>query len=257
MKKAVLKTLIVLLLITGTAGLFAEEASLVPKTDTPPVIDGILDDAAWKTAMKFEEYKTIQPDSGKDPSQKSIAYFTYDEENLYFAVRSYDSKPEKIKASVSARDAMFQDDYVAIMLDTFNTMQDGFGFFLNPLGIQGDGMITGGGNLEPSFDMIWESKGVIDDKGYSVEARIPLKSKEHPVSQGRHHCYAPGFFSSGGSQFRIVNLSPYASRKREPAQTGSSHIDFRPEIQTCDRTPSGFDPQHPAVPPEWLHENRR
>jgi len=180
MKKAALKTLIVLLLITGTAGLFAEEASLVPKTKTAPVIDGILDDAAWKTALKFEEYKTIQPDYGKDPAQKSIAYFTYDEENLYFAARSYDSKPEKIKASVSARDAMFQDDYVAIMLDTFNTMQDGFGFFLNPLGIQGDGMITGGGNLEPSFDMIWESKGVIDDKGYSVEARIPLKSIRFP-----------------------------------------------------------------------------
>lgn len=180
MTKAIFRTLIIFLLLAPTAALFAEEIPTVPKTDNPPIIDGKLDDAAWKTALKFEEYKTIQPDYGKDPSQKSIGYLTYDGENVYFAARCYDSEPGKIKASVSSRDAMFQDDYVAIMLDTFNTMQDGFGFFLNPLGIQGDGMITGGGNMEPSFDMIWESKGLIDDKGYSVEARIPLKSIRFP-----------------------------------------------------------------------------
>ena len=44
---------------------------------------------------------------------------TYDEENVYFAVRCYDTEPDKIKTFVSSRDNMFQDDYVAIILDTF------------------------------------------------------------------------------------------------------------------------------------------
>ena len=105
---------------------------------------------------------------------------TFDSENLYFAVHCYDSDPEKIKTSVSNRDAMFQDDMVVIILDTFNTMQDGLGFFINPQGIQGDGMISSDGNLQPSLDMIWFSKGQIDDEGYSVECRIPLQSIRFP-----------------------------------------------------------------------------
>jgi len=160
--------------------LSAEEVLTVPPTETAPVIDGKLDDPAWAQALILDNFKTINPDYGKEPAQKSIAYMTYDAENIYFAMRCFDEEPGKIKASVSSRDAMFQDDYVAIMLDTFNTMQEGFGFFLNPLGIQGDGMINADGNAEPSFDMVWFSKGQIDDEGFSVECQVPLKSIRFP-----------------------------------------------------------------------------
>ena len=112
---------IVLLMI---APAYSEEVTHVPQTNTPPVIDGILDDDTWKEATKFENFKTIKPDYGKDPSQKTIAYITYDAENLYFAFRCFDTEPDKIKTSVSNRDNMFQDDNIIIMLDTFNTMQE-------------------------------------------------------------------------------------------------------------------------------------
>jgi hypothetical protein len=158
----------------------ADEIRIVPKTESPPEIDGKLDDAAWSEALKLDNFKTINPDFGKEPSQKSIAYMTYDAENIYFAMRCYDTEPKKIKASVCNRDGMFQDDYVAISLDTFNTMQEGYGFFLNPLGIQGDGMLNSDGNADPSFDMVWYSKGLIDEKGYAVECRVPLQSIRFP-----------------------------------------------------------------------------
>ena len=183
MIKKVLSALIIYLILMSTAALFAEEITAVPKTDNPPVIDGKLDDAAWKAALEFNNFKTLKPDYGKEPAQKTEGYIIYDDENIYFAVRCFDSQPEKIKAAVSARDAMFNDDYVMFVLDPFNTMQEGFGFFINPLGIQGDGIVTGEGNLESSFDMIWYSKGQIDKQGYSVECRIPLKSIRFPKGE--------------------------------------------------------------------------
>ena len=159
---------------------YATEVINVTHTNTPPVIDGSLDETTWDKAVRFDNFKTIKPDYGKEPSQKTIAYMTYDSENLYFAFRCYDSEPEKIKTSVSSRDRIYNDDYVLIMLDTFNTMQDSYGLFINPEGIQGDAMINSDGNGDSSFDMVWYSDGIIDDEGYTIECHIPLQSIRFP-----------------------------------------------------------------------------
>ena len=129
------------------------------------------------------EFKTFQPDYGKDPSQKTEAYFMYDADNLYFAFRCYDTEPSKIKASLCKRDDMFNDDFVGIILDTYNTMQSGYGFLVNPLGVQGDGMMGINGDLQGDQDFVWDSKGQIDDQGYTVEYRIPLQSIRFPAGE--------------------------------------------------------------------------
>lgn len=160
-----------------------EDAPAIAKTENPPVIDGILDDPVWSdaaTTLKFDGFKTFKPDFGKEPSQRTEAMLAYDAENLYFAFRCYDSEPSRIKAAVSKRDNVFQDDIVFLILDTFNDRQGGFGFIVNPLGIQGDGMMDVRGDLDESFDTVWYSKGRIDDQGWTVEARIPLKSIRFP-----------------------------------------------------------------------------
>lgn len=159
---------------------YTAEVINVTHTNTPPVIDGFLDEATWDAAAKFDNFKTIKPDYGKEPSQKTIAYMTYDTENLYFAFRCFDSEPEKIKTSVSSRDHIYNDDYVLILLDTFNTMQESYGLFINPEGIQGDAIINSDGNGDSSFDMVWYSDGIIDDEGYTIECQIPLQSIRFP-----------------------------------------------------------------------------
>ncbi len=150
------------------------------KTDNPPVIDGKLDDSVWRFAPKITGFKTYQPDYGHIPSEKTEAYIAYDNQNLYFAVRCYDSEPDKIKASVTKRDNIFNEDNAIFILDTFGDNQSAYGFFLNPLGIQGDGIINSMGNGDMSIDLVWYSKGTIDKKGYTVEARIPFKSIRFP-----------------------------------------------------------------------------
>jgi hypothetical protein len=167
----------VLLLFAGLVpALFALEPVVASKATSAPVIDGRLDDDAWKTALKFTDFKTFKPDYGKEPSQKTEAYFLFDADNFYIAFRCCDTDPGKIKANISKRDDMFADDYVALCLDTFSDGQNGYVLFINPLGIQGDGLMNAMGNLDPSMDFVWYSTGRIDEQGYSVECRIPLQS---------------------------------------------------------------------------------
>jgi hypothetical protein len=171
---------IVLLSSVFASPLLSNETLVAPKADSTPVIDGKLDDAAWASALKLTEFKTWQPDYGKEPSQKTEAYFLFDAENLYFAFRCYDKEPSKIKAAVSKRDNIFQDDYAGVFIDTFGDNQNAYAFMINPLGIQGDGLLNVVGNLEPTLDLVWYSKGQIDDQGYTVECRIPLQSIRFP-----------------------------------------------------------------------------
>ena len=179
--------LVLALFIAGPAALAAlpdgpseDNPPVLVKTAVPPVIDGVLDDPAWAAGLKFDGFKTFKPDYNKDASQRTEAYIAYDAENFYFAFRCFDSEPAKIKAAVSKRDNVFQDDLAFINIDTFNDRQSAFAFIVNPLGIQGDGMVNVQGNLETSFDAVWYSKGAIDDKGWTAEARIPLQSIRFP-----------------------------------------------------------------------------
>ncbi len=145
------------------------------KTDTPPVIDGILDDEVWVHAPSVTGFKTWNPDFGKDMGEKTEAYYAYDRENLYFAFRCFDREPDKIKTSVTARDRMLADDWVAINLDSFNDQQSLYAFYINPMGIQADSRLAAR-KQDYGFDAVWFSAGTVDEEGFNVEIRIPFKS---------------------------------------------------------------------------------
>ncbi len=157
------------------------------RIDVPLQIDGRLDEPVWQEAPYVTGFKTFNPDYGKDMAQVTKVFMAYDRENLYFAFRCFDSEPEKIKASVSQRDNMRPDDWVCINLDSFNDHQSLYAFYINPLGIQGDTRFAAGIE-DASIDLVWFSAGRIDEKGYTIEVKIPLKSirfaNKNPVEMG-------------------------------------------------------------------------
>ncbi|WP_167615144.1 carbohydrate binding family 9 domain-containing protein [Maribellus sediminis] len=166
---------LILFILISINCIAAKQEVNVVKTTQPPVIDGKLDDACWTSANKFTGFITFIPDFEKPMPEKTEAWLSYDEENLYFAFKCYDSEPDKIKATVSARDQIFDDDFVCVNLDSHNDQQSLYAFYVNPLGIQGDSRFAAG-TEDPSIDLVWYSAGKIDDDGYSVEISIPLKS---------------------------------------------------------------------------------
>ena len=161
----------------------------IPKFETSPVIDGKLDDKAWKKAAVFKDFVQIQPGDNIAPSRETIAYVGYDEKNLYIAWHAFED-PSLIRATIAKRDDVFGDDNVRVTLDTFNDQRRAYVFFFNPFGIQADAIQTDdnqrqGGGPDFSVDIVMESKGVLLDDGYSVEVKIPFKSLRYANGKGQ------------------------------------------------------------------------
>ncbi len=109
----------------------------------------------------------------------------YDEKNLYIAFKCWDDK-DKIRATVAKRDEVFGEDNVRVWLDTYDDQRRAYVLGFNPLGIQQDGIFTEGDRPDFSIDIVMESKGVIEDWGWSVEVKIPFKSIRYSAGKGKN-----------------------------------------------------------------------
>ncbi len=182
-----LNFLCVLLILLFTNSTHAIEPIRPYCTEIAPIIDGVLDDPVWQKAPFETGFKTFYPDFGKNLSEQTKVWYAYDRENLYFAFMCYDSEPNKIKTSVTARDKIRPDDYICINLDSFNDQQSLYAFYVNPRGIQMDSRAIGE-NEDMDADFVWYSEGKINEQGYSIELRLPLKSirfsSKEPVEMG-------------------------------------------------------------------------
>lgn len=156
----------------------------IPKFERPPVIDGKLEDDVWQNAAVLKDFYQIQPGDNTPPSRETKVLLGYDPKTLYIAFRVFD-EPDKIRATVAKRDNIFNDDNVGFFLDTFNDQRKAFEMFFNPLGIQADGVMTESGGEDFSVDVLMESKGGLDDKGYIVEIAIPFKSLRYEAGKGK------------------------------------------------------------------------
>lgn len=184
MKTVLLNLLFAFLMINPSLG---NEWVKLTKVKEAPVIDGVLDEAIYKELIPVTNFQTFIPDFGKEMPEKTEAYLTYDEENIYFGFRCYDSEPDKIVATMRNRDDIRTEDWVCMNLDTQNDKQVITALYVNPLGVQMDARYAAG-QEDPSADFVWYSAGQIDDQGYSIEVKIPLKSvrfsDNEPVEMG-------------------------------------------------------------------------
>lgn len=142
-------------------------------------VDGDLDDAGWVGAKVATSFAETNPGDQAEPPVKLETWVTFDEENLYLAYLVEDD-PARIRANMSDRDRIWQDDYVGMILDTYGDNAWAYFIAANPLGIQGDTRIVNGGEEDLGFDVVFQSEGQITDHGYQVEMAIPFRSLRFP-----------------------------------------------------------------------------
>jgi hypothetical protein len=157
---------------------------VIPRFDHPPVIDGKIDDEVWKTAVILKDFYQTNPGDNIAPSKPTEVMIGFDSKFLYFAFRAYDD-PARIRASVTARDNVLNEDNVRVFLDTFNDKRKAYVLAFNPLGVQQDGIMTEGNGTDYNVDVVMESKGVITEDGYTIEAAIPFKSLRYEAGKGK------------------------------------------------------------------------
>ncbi|MFN8361321.1 MAG: carbohydrate binding family 9 domain-containing protein [Candidatus Kapaibacterium sp.] len=142
-------------------------------------IDGKIDEPIWKKAATAGNFCEIRPGDNTCPPVGTEAYMGYDDKYLYFAFIAYDN-PADIRVSLQDRDRIFRDDFIGIILDTYQSSAWAYELFVNPIGIQGDLRWMNNGNEDESLDVIFESKGIVTDSGYQVEMAIPFSSLRFP-----------------------------------------------------------------------------
>jgi len=147
----------------------------IPRVESTVKIDGLLDEAAWEQAWSKEMTFEVRPGENVPAPVRTVVHVIHDEHAVYFGFKAYDPDPSSVRAHLSDRDNVGADDWVAVILDTFNDERRSFDFLVNPLGVQEDFVETESGD-GGSWDTIWESAGRLTEWGYSVEMRIPFSS---------------------------------------------------------------------------------
>ncbi len=139
----------------------------------PLIIDGVLNESVYENPA-ITKFIQKDPDEGNPISEKTEVWVSYDDDNIYFSGRFYDSKPDSIDVTLMRRDNIVESDWFFVSLDTYNDDRNGYFFAVNAGGSIADGTLYNDDWDDDSWDGIWESKTRVDDKGWYVEMRIPF-----------------------------------------------------------------------------------
>jgi hypothetical protein len=156
----------------------------IPLVSRVPQLEDVLEGVSRLGGVEIADFRQRQPNDGAPVSQPTTAWLSYDENNLYvlFLCRE---EPGKVRAHMSRRESVSNDDLVGISLDTFHDGRRAYMFYSNALGVQLDGITTEGQSDDYTFDTVWRSEGRLVPGGYAVRFAIPFKSLRFPAGPGR------------------------------------------------------------------------
>lgn len=188
----------------------------------PPVVDGRLDDEAWRGAPVFSGFVQRELHEGDPVSERTEVRILTDGEALYIGAWLFDRDTTGIVPGEKIRDvALENSDYFAVILDTYLDRQNGFVFATTPAGVEYDGQVAkegegggisvtgqsrqqsgsmGGFNL--NWDGSWTVRTSSDSAGWYAEFRIPFSTLR---------------YGSSATQAWGLNLSRGIRRKGEDA----------------------------------------
>lgn len=158
---------------------------VIPHLAGKAKIDGLLDDAVWDKAHKFELIYESRPGDNTPADVKTTVYIGENGEHLLVAFVAEDPDPKQIRAFLRDRDSGYSDDFVGMNLDTFDDQRRAFEFYVNPFGAQMDLIFNAAnGEEDSSWDGLWDAAGKITETGYVVEIEIPFSTLRFQNSDG-------------------------------------------------------------------------
>ena len=149
----------------------------IVRTESPPLIDGKLDDSVWQQAEVITDFHQIRPGDGTPPSERTEVYLLYDDDAFYIGARMYDSEPRLIAAPTGRHgQGLGPDDRLVVILDPFNTGRSGYRFETNANGVRHDALYTNVSSFQSDWTVIWDTAAQIDETGWVAEIAIPFKT---------------------------------------------------------------------------------
>ena len=155
------------------------------RTETPPVIDGVLAEGEWSEAPAATGFVQFEPRRGEPSPFRTEALVLYDKQHIYVAFRAWD--PEPLTAQLTQRDAeLDRDDAVGVLIDTFGDRQTAYFFAVNVLGTQADARIADDGRTTDfNWDAPWRAAARRTPDGWTAELSLPLASLKYAAGENR------------------------------------------------------------------------
>ncbi len=174
-------------------------------TDSPPKIDGTLNDLCWQKAARTGDFIQYGPAPGEPATQTTKVFVTFDRNRLYVGFECFKDDMNRLAANSTRRDSrFFSDDYVEVFLDTFLDRRNCYAFALNPLGTQRDRRIInegsnvrrGGSELGSAlpWDCDWDGRAAVHADKWTAEFSIPFSELRFPKSQNPSVAWGVNFW---------------------------------------------------------------
>lgn len=174
-------------------------------TDSPPKIDGTLNDLCWQMAAQTGDFIQYGPSPGEPATQTTKVFVTFDRNRLYVGFECIKDDMNRLAANSTRRDSrFFSDDYVEVFLDTFLDKRNCYAFALNPLGTQRDRRIIneganvrrGGSELGSAlpWDCDWDGRAAIHADKWTAEFSIPFSELRFPKSRNPSGAWGVNFW---------------------------------------------------------------
>jgi len=167
-----------------TNNLLGEDKKIIAvRTDSPPKIDGILDEDVWTQSNVASNFFMLNPGDGTPErnNQKTIVYILYDNTAIYVGAKMYDNEPRKIPCELGQRDDSHKNsDLFILSINPYNDGQQVFNFTVTAAGVQIDTKYVTGGHDDVNWNAVWDSEVVIGDDGWVVEMKIPYSELRFP-----------------------------------------------------------------------------
>ncbi len=146
--------------------------------DTPPIIDGVIDEEVWQLADPITGFVQTWPVEGDAATEETVVRVLYTDTAVYVGAVLYDTDPSQIVVTDSRRDSgMEETDSFQVIFDTYRDLQNGFVFGTNPAGIEFDGQVVNeGADFNLNWDASWVVRTRVTETGWSAEFEIPLRS---------------------------------------------------------------------------------
>ena len=145
----------------------------IKKTSQKINLDGKLDDACWQKAEVGSDFFQKVPFYAEHADPNTEIFLSYDDNFLYVATKCYQTEDVIIQSL--KRDEYWNNDGIAIILDTQNSKTNSTIFGTSAEGVQWDALRSETSGVNDDWNNKWSVETHIADTYWSAEFAIPFK----------------------------------------------------------------------------------
>jgi hypothetical protein len=170
-------------LVAGQADGPAPDSAMRPRyrasrATGPIMVDGRLDDAAWRTANVISQLTQVEPNNGQPSAFRTEFRIVFDATRLYVGIVARDTAG---RDGVRVQDLrrkfdFFANDLAGIVLDPLHDGRNSVSFQTNPYGAQRELQVFDGETYNREWEGVWRTRAQITDSGWTAEISIPWQT---------------------------------------------------------------------------------